>query len=213
MNPGWLKAIAVLEIVGGVCGTASVAYFLILRAPTPGEIGLAAVLIGLYLFGLFAGVMLWRGTRVGRVTSIVAQLVQLPKVLSPALAFMMSYGLDFTVMALSNPGRGGHELSFNVWGPSHHLVLVGAEGLRAGFGVSVVSLFALWLLRRSGATAAPTVSTAPRAEPAPLLVTPPASSDGQPEWVMSRGFVLVVGVLLLVVAVCGLCAGLPGPRR
>ncbi len=201
MKPRWRKTVAVLEVVGGVCGTATVAYLLTQRPHAPREVGLAAVLIAAYLLALYAGVMLWRDTWAGRVASVLAQLIQLPKVLSPKLAFMVSYGLDFAPMAVSSPGPAGYGLVFDARVFSYPLLLVNAEWLPTGFGVSVVSLLSLRLLLRPAGVAA---ATAPeQGQPASPA---PAAPDGQPEWVPSFGFILIGAVVLVVVAVC---AGLP----
>lgn len=146
MKPGWRKTIAALEAVGGVCGAAAVAHQLTQRPHSPGECGLAGILFGVYLLALYAGVMLWRDTRAGWVASVVAQLVQLPKVLSPGFAFMVSYGFDLAPLAVSSPGPSGYGLVFDTRLFAHHVLHVDAGRTPTGFGVSVVSCLCLWQL-------------------------------------------------------------------
>jgi len=138
--------IAVLEIVGGVNGLATIFIQLINRRLETTSTNQALFLIAIHLLALFAGIMLWRDTRIGRVTSIVCQLIQLPKLLSPEFAFMVSFGIDFSWMFLSRPGRT--EWLFDFHGPSYYLLM--NPGLwQEGIGVSFVSLLALRLLVRA----------------------------------------------------------------
>jgi heme/copper-type cytochrome/quinol oxidase subunit 1 len=195
MRPAWRKTIAALEVVGGVCGPLAIAFELARGRPGPDELARAAVLVAAYLLALAAGVLLWYGTRTGRVLSVVAQLVQLPKLMSPKLTFAVSYGLDFYPMAVSAPGPVGRRgLVFEVRVLAQYQFLADAGGLPTGIGFSLASILALWLLLRRGPAAAPAASV-----PTPPAPTP---SDGQPNWVPSFGLVLIVGLLLGVFAVC-----------
>ena len=168
------KSIAVLEIVGGVCGLPSVLYRLTRQEFWLGNLALATVLVAIYLLAIFAGVMLWRDTRTGRVATIVAQLIQLPKLVTPGLTFMVSYGLDLSVLIVSSPGPSGYGISFDLRAGAHHLFLVNTTGLPVAFGLSVVSCLALATLLapvlRDAAEANPRQVASPHAEAAPQEV-------------------------------------------
>ena len=204
MKPVWRKTIAVLEVIGGVCGSAAVAYQLTQRHHVPEELGLAAVLISIYLFAFFAGIMLWRDIRGGREASIVAQLFQLTKVLSPKLTFMVSYGLDFAPMVLSSPGPSGYSLSFDLRLFAWPILMVGAEWLPRGFGLSIVSLLALRLLLR------PVGARLPAASRLVQLASPqPTQASEHPEWVPSFGFKVIVALIAVIATIIAVCAGAP----
>ncbi len=181
------KTIAALEIIGGVCGLPSVVFSLTRRAVRLGDLALAMVLVAVYLFAIFAGVMLWRDTRAGRVASVVAQLIQLPKVVIPGVAFMVSYGLDFSVLIVTSAGPTEYGISLDLRVGAYPLFLVNATGLPIVFGVSMVSCLALAALLVSALTgwanAAPTHVAPPPAEPAPQEVeSAEAKADFLRKW-------------------------------
>jgi hypothetical protein len=195
------RVIAGLEVIGGVCGTLTVG----LEMARPGfpraALGPAGVLIAVFLLSLFAGVMLWRDTRTGRVASVVVQLVQLPKILSAELSFMVSFGLDAGVMFVSGPiGKGVvfKGVVFHSWVGSHHVLMTGAPGGPTAFGFSLVSCVALYILLRR-ADSAETPGTTPTAE------TGAAGPPSHPDWVPTFGMKLVIGLVVLVLVLCGSC--------
>jgi hypothetical protein len=141
------KTIAIPEIVGGVFGCLSVGFefaqsdFRLIECVTAGFLGLC------FLLALFAGVMLWRNRRIGRTTSIIAQFIQLPKIVSGELTFMLSYGLDASVLVMHVPN--GMRIAFDVKVGAHYL-LTSAHGLPSGLGVSLMSCVTIYLLMKCG---------------------------------------------------------------
>src|SRR5258706_9738849 len=97
-----IRIIAVLQIIGGLLGIAFTSWTMatqmsnILSAP----IGVIEVLID--FLAVVAGIALWRETSFGRKASIVIQLIQLPKIASPAIVFLFSFGFDVWVHASSS---------------------------------------------------------------------------------------------------------------
>ena len=90
MSPHWRKAIAALEIVGGLVG----GFVVVARLgpqPTPAALAIGAAFFVVFLLAILAGVMLWRDTRLGRILSIVVQFAQLPKVWSVPFAFTVGF--------------------------------------------------------------------------------------------------------------------------
>ena len=96
----WIRVIAVLEIIGGIFGVALIAWVLVASRFHPHVIILAPVYIAIDVMSFVAGVKLWRGRPGGRTASIIIQIIQLPKIVSPALVFMFSFGLDAFVHLL-----------------------------------------------------------------------------------------------------------------
>src|ERR1700753_2948217 len=92
-----VRIIAVLEIVGGVVGICFVAWWLLAVPFNLINILLAPIPVGIYVFSLAAGASLWRGKSFGRKASIAVQAIQLPKIISPWLIFMFSFGFDLWV--------------------------------------------------------------------------------------------------------------------
>ncbi|HEV3437742.1 MAG TPA: hypothetical protein VG122_10310 [Gemmata sp.] len=198
MKRQWRELIAVMEIAGGISGLLGVIYQLILHRRDPASLNLVWLLIDIYLLALFAGFMLWRDTRVGRVASIVSQLIQLPKLLSPEFTFMVSYGFDFYWMSLTRPGR--REWHFNFQLLSYNLPIINTELWREGFGVSFVSLLALRLLLRGNRVE----EKSPR-KPEPTNAASTSGASTHPEWVRPA-WMVVLGILVAILLTT--CVGL-----
>jgi hypothetical protein len=147
MNSDGRKVIASLEIIGGVTGPVIVLVENGRRGCPIDTVPIAAILIGLYLLSLFAGVMLWRDQRVGYIASVVIQLVQLPKLIGRNYVFMMSFGFDVAPTFTTIPEQKAFMLSVNVrMGADHVLVLDPPPGAPYGWGISIVSFIALCML-------------------------------------------------------------------
>lgn len=88
-----------LQIIGGLLSMAFTGWAMvtqmsnILSAP----IGIIEVLID--TLAVVAGITLWRETSFGRKASIVVQFIQLPKITSPVIIFLFSFGFDFWLHA------------------------------------------------------------------------------------------------------------------
>lgn len=123
----WRKSIAVLQIVGGVAGVIAVTLEVAGKAASPNAIIRASALATLFVFAAFAGVMLWRDTPLGRVMSVIVQCVQLPKFLAGDIAFLVSYGLDLSVIGVRWPNASVLTFDFRLMG---HYQLVNHPGRR-----------------------------------------------------------------------------------
>ena len=136
-----LRTISVLQIVGGVFGLGYTAW----GYPRGSIAIIPLVVIGINLLSLYAGVALWRGRSFGRTASIIVQAMQLPKIISPAIVFMISFGFDlwvyFVKAELLTLGFEFRFLAFNQF-------YVNAEGAPLGFGISLVSCVFLAILLR-----------------------------------------------------------------
>ncbi len=107
---------------------------------------LAGILVAVYILSAVAGILLWRGSSVGRILSIVIQLVQLPKLASTKLAFMMSFGFDFSFMIVSSHGPSGYGLGFNAKIGADHMLFIGNPNISFSVGISLVSCVFLYKL-------------------------------------------------------------------
>src|SRR5688572_1301239 len=96
-----VRMIAILEMLGGVAGV-GVVFWQILAAPDEDpSVTLAPVAAALYLFSFVAGLLLWGKKPFGRKASMAIQVLQVPKLMSPQIAFIFSVGCDFWVHYLS----------------------------------------------------------------------------------------------------------------
>jgi len=139
--------------------------------------GIFAVLIALAesfidIFAVVAGITLWRGTSFGRKASIAVQAIQLPKIISPALIFMFTFGFDFWLHASSS--AFGFQTAF--FGNNQIFIGVGVQDVPVDLGVSVTAIIALVILKKYK----PAVRTSLRPSP-PLPPSEwPASGEAAP---------------------------------
>ena len=149
----WMKIIAVLEIIGGIFGMLLVVWILAMTPFNPLSLLILPIVVAIYVLSLIAGIALWRGRKYGRTASIVVQCIQIPKIISPAVVFMFSFGLDLWVHFLRadqffNMGFEFRVLAFNQF-------FVNAVGAPFGLGVSIVGcIFLALLLKYKPATTA-----------------------------------------------------------
>lgn len=90
----WLKCIAVLEMIGGAVGILYCPYMLIMSGLRLDALIIISLFLLIYILSLTAGIYLWKGTRFGRIASIVVQFLQLPKIISPIASITFSFGFD-----------------------------------------------------------------------------------------------------------------------
>ncbi len=135
-----------LEMLGGIAGLGLV-FWQILAAPDedPG-ITLAPVAAALYVFSFVAGLLLWRGRPFGRQASMAVQVLQLPKLMSPQIAFMFSVGCDFWVHYLWR--EGFTVLGFELKLLAFHQIFINIPDAPLLLGVSVTAPFFLAVLGR-----------------------------------------------------------------
>lgn len=220
MSPTVRKLIAVLEIVGGLAGALAVTIEVAGKPAAPGGLLRASGLTTLFLFTLFAGVMLWRDTRTGRVCSLLAQCFQLPKILAGDSAFLVSYGLDVSVLAISVPGNWGVTFDIRVF---TYYQLVSGPARPRGFGISLMACACIsqLLARRRAQPVRPPDTSLPDSvtefqkanEAIRAAKSRPAAEH--PEWVTPRWLVALLITLGLFVVGCvgvSLLSGLFGRK-
>src|SRR5215510_2580174 len=142
----WVRIISVLEIVGGVFGIGDVIWVLLATPFNALTIIFAPLPISIYILSLVAGVALWRDNSFGRKASIVVQAIQLPKIVSPLIIFMFSFGFDLWVHILltrefSNLGFEFKFLAFNQF-------FFNVQDAPFGLGVSITACIFLTMLLR-----------------------------------------------------------------
>lgn len=146
-----IRIIAALQIIGGLFTLAIMGWKLVTQ--TSGAVTQTAsifvVLIALAesiidVFATVAGIMLWRGTSFGRKTSMAVQAIQLPKIISPALIFMFSFGFDFWLHASSS--AFGFQTA--IIGNNQIFIGVGVQDVPVDLGVSVTAIIALVILNK-----------------------------------------------------------------
>jgi hypothetical protein len=147
-----MKIIAVLEIIGGFYGILLIVWVLAVNPFDANSFIFGPILFAIYGLSAFAGIALFRGRKYGRTASIVVQCIQIPKFISPALIFMFSFGFDFWVHYLLNPGYAtlGFEFRFGAF----NQLFISVQGAPAGLGISIVGCvwLALLLKYKPGAT-------------------------------------------------------------
>ena len=171
----WVRFIAAVEVVGGACSFGFIVWAL-LGVPLDARTALVALfMLAVNALSFVAGVALWSGSRLGRTLSIIVQVVQLPKIVSPQMIFLFSFGLDVWVYAAQ---AGMHVIlgfQFTLL-PSSQLFFNAVENPVSLAGVSVSSIAFLALLIRYKAGDA---AVAGRDEP-PSTPPPPPADWQQP---------------------------------
>lgn len=148
MSKASRRLIAGLEVIGGVFGLSILAkqlpefrldlYFVVL----------APIAISVFVMSVVAGVLLWRNHRAGRMASIIVQAIQLPKLVSPILIFLFSFGLDFYPYIRVERGTVSKVgLDFKL-APFYNLYL-NRPGTPVAVGISIPAIVFLMVLLRS----------------------------------------------------------------
>jgi len=167
------RLIAALELIGGTCGLVLLAKQLPFFRIDISVIILAPIAISIFLMSLVAGALLWRGHRAGRMASIIVQAIQLPKLASPLLIYMFSFGFDFYPYIVLLEGGPKLEVDFKLL--AFYNLYLYRPGFPLAFGISIpAAVFLIMLLRYKPA------SPAEKMMPPP---PPPTSS----EWGESTG--------------------------
>ncbi len=148
-----IRVISVLQIVGGLYGLIASCSGALANA-SRGAIAISVIIVAaVNLISLAAGVELWRGRPFGRWASIGVQALQLPKIISPAITFMISFGLDFWVYYYLQGARLTLGFEYRLLG--FNQFFVNTQGAPTGFGISLVSCIFLAALLRYRPGAAP----------------------------------------------------------
>jgi hypothetical protein len=166
MNKALLRLISGLEVIGGVGGLVILAKQIPAFRVEINVILLAPIAIGIYLMSLVAGLLLLREHRAGRIASIIVQAIQLPKLVSPLLVFMFSFGFDFYPFIVVARGVSRVEAEFRLF--AFYNLYLNRPEMPVAFGVSIPAIaFLIVLLRyKPGST---------QEKPMPPL--PPTSSE------------------------------------
>lgn len=160
------RLIAGLELIGGTCGLVLLAKQLPTFRVDIYVIILVPIATGMYLMSLVAGVLLWLDHRAGRMASIIAQAIQLPKLVSPVLIFMFSFGFDFYPYIVVARGVSSVEADFKLF--AFYNLYLNRPGMPVSFGISIpAAVFLIMLLRYKPG------GTTEKVMPPP----PPTSSD------------------------------------
>lgn len=144
MTKFWMRAIAALEIVGGVFGLGFVVWWFATAPFNAFSILIAPIPVAIYVLSFVAGVALWRGSTFGRKASIIVQAIQLPKIVSPALIFIFSFGFDLWVHYLQ--GGGQSNVGFEIRFLAFNQFFINVPDAPVGLGVSITACIFLWML-------------------------------------------------------------------
>jgi hypothetical protein len=170
MMKTWLRIIAVLEIIGGISGIGIMLWVLVATPTNIYTFIFAAIAAAIYILSLVAGIALWRRRRFGRTASIIVQCIQIPKIISPLVVFMFSFGIDLWVHYLRAAGLSNLGFEFRL-GAFNQLFFYVPDA-PVGFGVSVTGcIFLMMLLRYKPG------QPSPETEP-PLPPPPPDEITG-----------------------------------
>lgn len=96
---------------------------------------------------LVAGVLLWRDHRAGRMASIIVQAIQLPKLVSPLLIFLFSFGLDFYPYIQVEAGVSKVGVDFKL--AAFYNLFLNRPGTPVAVGISIPAIVFLAVLIRS----------------------------------------------------------------
>jgi len=137
-----IRTIAVLEIIGGLFSLGFIGWAVVTQPSDIGSriIGFIALVID--VSAIVAGVTLWRGTSFGRKASMAIQAIQLPKIVSPTMIFIFSFGFDLWLHA-SASGFGIQTAFFG----SNQLFL-NVENVQGDIGISITAIIALVILNK-----------------------------------------------------------------
>jgi hypothetical protein len=142
----WLKVVAGIEVLGGIIGAIYVVVGVLMSDVNIYTISFGILGIIVFSLSLIAGITLWKEHRLGKPLSIIIQLIQLPKILSPVVAFSFSFGFDFYVI-WTFIGDFSH-LGFNARFLEEHILMINDANAPFGIGISIISCVFLGLLFR-----------------------------------------------------------------
>gem|GEM_PF-2465127 len=153
-----IRTIAVLEILGGLFSFGFIAWAMVTQPSNIVSAIIGAIALIIDITAVVAGVALWRGTAFGRKASMAIQAIQLPKIVSPIMIFIFSFGFDLWLHAsasgfgIQTAFFGSNQLFFNV------------ENVPGDIGISVTAIIALVILNKFQ----PVVRETPLPPPPPI---------------------------------------------
>ena len=163
-----IRTIAVLEIIGGLFSLCFIGWAVATQPSNVASVMIGAIALIIDITAVVAGVALWRGTAFGRKASMAIQAIQLPKIVSPIMIFIFSFGFDLWLHAsasgfgIQTAFFGSNQLFFNV------------ENVPGNIGISVTAIIALVILNKFQ----PAVHETPLPPPPPTAW--PVSDDTAP---------------------------------
>jgi hypothetical protein len=137
-----IRIIAVLQIIGGLSSIAFIGWALVTQMTDIASMTIGSGEVLIDIFGIFAGISLWRGTSFGRKSSIAIQAIQVPKIISPLIIFTFSFGFDLWVHASAT--ALGIQTAF--FGSNQFFVNV--QNAPVDFGISITAIIALVILNK-----------------------------------------------------------------
>lgn len=142
MNKNVIRAIAIVEMIGGIVGVAT---FFFLGIKVFSNILIASILsffIALYILSFLAGLWLWKFSRRGIILSVIMQLLQIPIISFSSLYYKFFSGLNVSL------GFFQSKLSFYFnLGSSWELNIPNTDE-PSGFGLNIVAIiFLICLLK------------------------------------------------------------------
>lgn len=147
MNHIFRKIIAASQGIGAMLVAIFLTYELYYTVFHPVLLFLAGYLFAACALGIYAGLLLWRDRRLGYPLSIVAQAVQVPLLVSPAVSYALIFGFGAWIyFTLSGDGWDAG-INFRL-GELHQFYILG-EGLPVSIGVNFVALYFAVILWRA----------------------------------------------------------------
>ena len=143
-----LRIIAVLEMIGGVFGIFFVCWVALTCDIDVVSMIVGGVEIAIFALSLAAGIALWRTHPFGRKESIVIQAIQIPKIVSPAIVFMFSFGFDVWIHYLQ--GSRLANVGFDLRLLANSQLFINVPHTPSGFGISISAcVFLLALIKQA----------------------------------------------------------------
>jgi|RhiMethySRZTD1v2_1073278.scaffolds.fasta_scaffold19612_4 hypothetical protein len=131
----WLRIIAGLEVAGGLSGIGLITWQVLIATETIHAPLAAVIAFGVYILSIVAGITLWQEQPFGRKTSIIIQMIQLPKFLSVPLTFFFSFGFDLYIYLVSIAEFSN--LRINLKLGAYHQLYINLPNAPFGIGVSI----------------------------------------------------------------------------
>jgi hypothetical protein len=146
MSKFLIRAISVLEIVGGLAGIGLITWSVLSQPLDFRAFPVFLFAVGVDCLSLAAGIALWRGTSFGQRASIAVQLIQIPKIVSPAIIFMFSFGFDLWIHFLITDTFSS--VGFQTTLFAYNQLFLNVGGAPFDIGVSVTGIVFLFALLR-----------------------------------------------------------------